>query len=81
MRLTDVRMPRQSEMEASATRSDPAALMQQQPILVTDTIATIYMQQQSYDLAIEAFKTLLTRKPDRKEHYEGLIRECERKRG
>jgi cytochrome c-type biogenesis protein CcmH/NrfG len=49
--------------------------------MVTDTIAQIYMQQESYDLAIEAFKTLMSRKPERKDHYEALIRECERKRG
>lgn len=78
-RLIDAKMPRQSEMDASPPRSEPAPM--QQPILVTDTIATIYMQQQSYDLAIEAFKTLMSRKPDSKERYEALIRECERKRG
>ena len=80
-RLIDAKMPRQSEMDASAPRAEPAPVQQPQPILVTDTIATIYMQQQSYDLAIEAFKTLMSRKPDSKEHYEALIRECERKRG
>lgn len=80
-RLIDAKMPRQSEMDASPPRAEPAPVQQPQPILVTDTIATIYMQQQSYDLAIEAFKTLMSRKPDSKEHYEALIRECERKRG
>ncbi|MFN4909185.1 MAG: hypothetical protein ACK475_04390 [Bacteroidota bacterium] len=80
-RLIDAKMPRQSEMDASPPRSEPTPLQQPQPILVTDTIATIYMQQQSYDLAIEAFKTLMSRKPDSKERYEALIRECERKRG
>jgi hypothetical protein len=78
-RLIDAKMPRQSMTDAPAPRTESVPLPQ--PILVTDTIATIYMQQQSYDLAIEAFKTLISRKPDRKEHYEALIRECERKRG
>lgn len=81
MRLIDAKMPRQSEMVAQGTSSAPAANPHAQPILVTDTIAQIYMQQQSYDLAIEAFKTLMSRKPDRAEHYQALIRECERKRG
>ncbi|MFM8771624.1 MAG: hypothetical protein ACKOE4_06350 [Candidatus Kapaibacterium sp.] len=81
MRLIDAKMPRQSEMDAQGTSSAPAANPHAQPILVTDTIAQIYMQQQSYDLAIEAFKTLMSRKPDRAEHYQALIRECERKRG
>ena len=74
-------MPRQSELDAQSTPSAPAVNPHAQPILVTDTIAQIYMQQQSYDLAIEAFNMLMSRKPDRKEHYEALIRECERKRG
>ncbi|MBU3678026.1 MAG: hypothetical protein FGM32_00275 [Candidatus Kapabacteria bacterium] len=80
-RLLDAKMPRQSEMDAQGTASAPAANPHAQPILVTDTIAQIYMQQQSYDLAIEAFKTLMSRKPERSEHYQALIRECERKRG
>lgn len=80
-RLIEAKMPRQSEMDASPSRSEPTPVQQPQPILVTETIATIYMQQQSYDLAIEAFKTLILRKPDSKERYEALIRECERKRG
>lgn len=81
MRLTEAKMPRQSEMDAKGTASAPAVNPLAQPILVTDTIAQIYMQQQSYDLAIEAFKSLMSRKPERSEHYQGLIRECERKRG
>lgn len=81
MRLTEAKMPRQSEMDAQGTASAPAVNPQAQPILVTDTIAQIYMQQLSYDLAIEAFKTLMSRKPERSEHYQALIRECERKRG
>lgn len=81
MRLIDAKMPRQSELDAQGTASAPAANPLAQPILVTDTIAQIYMQQQSYDLAIEAFKTLMSRKPERAEHYHALIRECERKRG
>ncbi|MEY3385340.1 MAG: hypothetical protein RIR53_151 [Bacteroidota bacterium] len=80
-RLVDVKMPRQSEADAASARNEPPPPPQPQPILVTDTIATIYMQQQSYDLAIEAFKSLMARKPDRRDHYEALIRECERKRG
>lgn len=80
-RLSDAKMPRQSEMDAQGTPSAPAVNPHAQPILVTDTIAQIYMQQQSYDLAIEAFKTLMSRKPERSEHYQALIRECERKRG
>ncbi|MBU3698663.1 MAG: hypothetical protein FGM33_01445 [Candidatus Kapabacteria bacterium] len=80
-RLVDVKMPRQSEIDAASARNEPPPPPQPQPILVTETIANIYMQQQSYDLAIEAYKTLMTRKPERRDHFEALIRECERKRG
>lgn len=78
-RLAEAKIPRPSDLDAAPAPLQPAP--SSQPIMVTDTIAQIYMQQQSYDLAIEAFKTLMSRKPDRTDHYEALIRECERKRG
>lgn len=78
-RLAEAKIPRPSVLDAAPPPVQPAPVSQ--PIMVTDTIAQIYMQQESYDLAIEAFKTLMSRKPDRKDHYESLIRECERKRG
>lgn len=78
-RLSEAKIPRPIELDAASTPQQPTPVSQ--PIMVTDTIAQIYMQQQSYDLAIEAFKTLMSRKPERKDHYEALIRECERKRG
>jgi hypothetical protein len=78
-RLSEAKIPRPSELDAASTPVQPTPASQ--PIMVTDTIAQIYMQQESYDLAIEAFKTLMSRKPERKDHYEALIRECERKRG
>ena len=78
-RLSEAKIPRPSELDATSTPVQPTPVSQ--PIMVTDTIAQIYMQQESYDLAIEAFKTLMSRKPERKDHYEALIRECERKRG
>lgn len=78
-RLAEAKIPRPSEHNPTSTPAQPPAISQ--PIMVTDTIAQIYMQQESYDLAIEAFKTLMSRKPERKDHYEALIRECERKRG
>jgi tetratricopeptide (TPR) repeat protein len=78
-RLSEAKIPRPSELDATPAPVQPTPVSQ--PIMVTDTIAQIYMQQESYDLAIEAFKTLMSRKPERKDHYEALIRECERKRG
>lgn len=80
-RLAEAKIPRPTEIAPSAQRSEPSMPAQPQPIKVTETIAKIYMQQQSYDLAIEAFKHLMAQRPDRKDHFEALINECERKRG
>jgi tetratricopeptide (TPR) repeat protein len=46
------------------------------PSLVTETLAQIYMQQNSFDKAIEAFRTLAGQQPDKAEHFRRLIEEC-----
>ena len=50
------------------------------PTLITETIARIYMQQGSYDRAIDAFRMLQRSKPDKHAQFEALIAECERAR-
>ena len=41
--------------------------------LVTETLANIYLQQQSYDKAIEAFTQLKAMHPDRADEFQALI--------
>lgn len=77
-RLHDARMPRMANAEQEESKEDLGA--SGSPIIVTETIARIYMQQGSYELAIEAFKTLQKQKPAKSEEFEKLIKECERKR-
>lgn len=77
-RLTDARMPKSVSHEQEISKVDFSA--QQSPIMVTETIARIYMQQGSYELAIEAFKNLQKNKPEKHDEFEKLIKECERKR-
>lgn len=77
-RLHDARLPKTTTVEHEISKEDFSAT--QAPIIVTETIARIYMQQGSYELAIEAFKTLQQNKPEKRAEFEKLIKECERKR-
>ncbi|MFN4985081.1 MAG: hypothetical protein ACK45E_04545 [Ignavibacteria bacterium] len=77
-RLHDARMPRMANVEQEESKEDLGA--SGSPIIVTETIARIYMQQGSYELAIDAFKTLQKQKPAKSDEFEKLIKECERKR-
>lgn len=77
-RLNDARMPRNANVETDVAREDLSA--QQAPIIITETIARIYMQQGSYELAIDAFRALQKQKPEKHGEFEKLIKECERKR-
>ncbi len=69
------RMPRATEETEHAPPPEPNG-----PMLMTETIARIYMQQGSYDKAIEAFRMLQRSKPDKHAQFEALIAECERAR-
>jgi tetratricopeptide (TPR) repeat protein len=69
------RMPRATEETEHAPPPEPNG-----PMLMTETIARIYMQQGSYDRAIEAFRMLQLSKPDKHAQFEALIAECERAR-
>lgn len=77
-RLNDARLPRTPAVETEHSTLDLST--SPIPIMVTETIARIYMQQGSYDLAIEAFTTLQKQKPEKYEEFALLIRDCERKR-
>lgn len=77
-RLTDARLPKAPAVEQEISKEDFSA--QQSPIIITETIARIYMQQGSYELAIEAFKNLQKQKPEKHDEFDKLIKECERKR-
>ena len=69
------RMPRTADVAEQAPPPEPNG-----PMLMTETIARIYMQQGSYDKAIESFRMLQQSKPDKHAHFEALIAECERAR-
>jgi tetratricopeptide (TPR) repeat protein len=75
-RLEKARIPTATEVTQPAT---PPPTMGG-PRVVTETIARIYMQQGSFDRAIEALRTLQASKPERHDHFEKLIAECERSR-
>lgn len=69
------RMPRTADAVEQAPPPEPNG-----PMLMTETIARIYMQQGSYDKAIEAFRMLQQSKPEKHAHFDALIAECERAR-
>lgn len=73
-RLGDARMPRQPDFTAPQA---PSSQTTGGPTVVTETIARIYMQQGSFDRAIEAFRVLQRAKPEQHTHFEQLIAECE----
>jgi tetratricopeptide (TPR) repeat protein len=78
-RLNDARLPRNTGgNDQEISREDFSAM--QSPIMITETIARIYMQQGSFELAIEAFKALQKQKPEKTVEFVKLIKECERKR-
>ena len=68
-------MPRATEETEHSPAPEPNG-----PTLITETIARIYMQQGSYDRAIDAFRMLQRSKPDKHAQFEALIAECERAR-
>lgn len=76
-RLEKARMPRQME---ALQPNIPSPHVSGGPTVVTETIARIYMQQGSYDRAIEAFRVLQKSKPQQHTHFEQLIAECEKAR-
>jgi len=76
-RLEKARIPTVTEMARQAPVPPPPM---GGPTVVTETIAMIYMQQGSFDRAIEAFRVLESTKPEKHEHFERLIAECERAR-
>lgn len=69
------RMPRASDAVEQVPPPEPNG-----PMLMTETIARIYMQQGSYDKAIEAFRMLQKSKPEKHTQFDALIAECERAR-
>ncbi|MCX6140622.1 MAG: tetratricopeptide repeat protein [Candidatus Kapabacteria bacterium] len=73
-RLEKARMPRQPDFTAPQA---PSNQISGGPTVVTETIARIYMQQGSFDRAIEAFRVLQRAKPGQHTHFEQLIAECE----
>jgi hypothetical protein len=68
-------MPRASDAVEQVPPPEPNG-----PMLMTETIARIYMQQGSYDKAIEAFRMLQKSKPEKHAQFDALIAECERAR-
>ena len=76
-RLEKARMPRQVE---ALPPHVPSPQVGGGPTVVTETIARIYMQQGSYDRAIDAFRVLQKSKPQQHTHFAQLIAECEKAR-
>jgi len=76
-RLERARMPRPADMPVPVASAQPTSTG---PTVVTETIARIYMQQGSFDRAIEAFQVLQKAKPEHHSRFEALIAECEQKR-
>ena len=49
--------------------------------LMTETLATLYIEQKLYTKAIKAFQVLINKHPQRKEHFENKIKEIKDSRG
>ena len=49
--------------------------------LMTETLATLYIEQKLYTKAIKAFQVLINKHPQRKEHFENKIQEIKDSRG
>jgi tetratricopeptide (TPR) repeat protein len=62
------------ELEKRPPAPDP--LQEVRHSVVTETLARIYMQQQSYDKAIDAFERLREQHPDQADKFDALIAEC-----
>ena len=77
-RIGKVRMTPE-DLESRPPAPDPME-GEQKPSLVTETLAKIYMQQKSFDKAIESFETLKKRYPDRADEFQKLIDECVKER-
>ena len=73
-RIGRVRMTSES-LDAKPPAPDPLSEQPRQT-LVTETLARIYMQQKSFDRAIESFRILTERYPDRTDEFQKLIEEC-----
>ncbi len=73
-RLEQARIPNVKDQPPAS----PPATVSTGPTVVTETIANIYMQQGSYEKAIEAFEVLIERKPENRKRYEQYIKECSR---
>ena len=63
------------DLEKRPAAPDPVATPRRS--VVSETLARIYMQQKSYDKAIDAFSALKEQKPDSAEKFQALIEECE----
>ncbi len=84
-RLERARMPRSGEAltpMASATQTTHVVVptsaslgLPRQQMVITETIARIYMQQGAYDKAIDAFTALAVSKPEKNEEYQRIIAE------
>ena len=69
----------QEELEKRPPAPDPTKDRPKRS-LVTETLAKIYMQQGSYDDAIEAFTSLIERYPNKADQLQPLLEECRRLR-
>jgi len=69
-RLESARMPR--HVDTSKVPSAPIDVAAGST-LVTDTIAGIYLAQEAFDKALEAYRELQARYPDRHDHYQARI--------
>jgi len=70
-RIGKVRMTAE-DLEKKPPAPDPLA-EQPKRALVTETLATIYLQQQAYDKAIDAFGQLKALHPEKAAHFQALI--------
>jgi tetratricopeptide (TPR) repeat protein len=68
-----------SRFEQSHSTEPKQNLASPQIQVVSDTIANIFFSQGHYERALEAYQTLLFRKPENKLHYQQRIAECQQR--
>jgi len=61
--------------ESTTTHTDFTDILSQDNMIVSETLAKIYVAQNEYDEAIKVYEKLINKEPSRYEHFTGKIKE------
>ena len=78
-RLEGATIPMTGTISANSSENDNNAVEKPKKLLVTETMATIYEQQNHIAEALKAYKQLAEQSPKKKDYYDSKIIELEQK--